>query len=124
MYDYNVSLLDNVTNVSSETKTTITLSSLLIIISMWKIFKKANKPGWASIIPIYNIIVLYQVAGVSMWFLLLMFIPFVNIYVLFKTYIELAHRFNKSTGFGVLSVFFNVVCMPILAFSNATYNEK
>ena len=80
------------------------LASILIIVSLWKIFKKAGKPGWASIVPIYNMIVLF-------------FIPFANIYALFKIYIELAHKFGKSTGFGVATVFFSIVCLPILAFS-------
>ena len=50
-------------------------------------------------------------------------VPFANIYAMFKIYIELAHKFGKSTGFGVLTVFFNVICLPILAFSkNCVYN--
>ena len=96
--------------------------SVLIIISLWKIFTKAGKPGWAAIVPIYNIIVLLEVVELPMWYIALFFIPFANIYAIFKIYIELAHKFGKSTGFGVAMVFFSVICLPILAFSkNAVY---
>ncbi len=95
---------------------------ILVIVSLWIIFKKAGKPGWASIVPIYNIIVLIQIVGLPLWYLVLLIIPFANIYAIFKIYIELAHKFGKSTGFGVLSVFFSEICLPILAFDkNATY---
>ena len=95
---------------------------ILVIVSLWMIFKKAGKPGWASIVPIYNIIVFIQIVGLPLWYLVLLIIPFANIYAIFKIYIELAHKFGKSTGFGVLTVFFSEICLPILAFDkNATY---
>ena len=93
------------------------LLSILLIVSMWKIYKKAGKPGWAAIVPVYNIIVLLEIAELPLWYIVLFFIPFANIYALFKIYIELAHKFGKSTGFGVATVFFSIVCLPILAFS-------
>ena len=27
---------------------------ILVVIAMWKVFTKAGKPGWASLIPVYN----------------------------------------------------------------------
>ena len=54
---------------------------------------------------------------ISLWYIVLFFIPIANIYAVFKIYIELAHKFGKSTGFGVATVFFSIVCLPILAFS-------
>lgn len=41
------------------------LASILIIVSLWKIFKKAGKPGWASIVPIYNMIVLLEIHRIT-----------------------------------------------------------
>ena len=93
------------------------------IITMWKIYTKAGKPGWASIVPIYNIIVLLEITGLPTWYIALFFVPFANIYAMFKIYIELAHKFGKSTGFGVAMIFFSIICLPILAFSkNCVYN--
>lgn len=97
------------------------LIGIFMIVCMWKIFTKAGKEGWKSIIPIYNIIVLLEIVELPIWYIVLYIIPFINIYALFKTYIELAHKFGKSTGFGVLMIFFGIVCFPILAFDSSTY---
>jgi hypothetical protein len=96
---------------------------LISIIVMWKIFTKAGRKGWESLIPIYNFIVMMQIAELPMWYLILLFIPFANIYLAFKLPIELAHKFGKSTGFGVACVFFSFICYPILAFGSATYKS-
>lgn len=99
------------------------LIGIFMIVCMWKIFTKAGKEGWKSLIPIYNIIVLLEIVELPTWYIILYIIPFVNIYALFKTYIELAHKFGKSTGFGVLMVFFSIVCFPILAFDSSIYQS-
>ena len=91
------------------------------IISMWKLFKKAGKPGWASIVPIYNMIVMIEIAELPMWYIALFFVPFANIYAMFKIYIEIAHKFGKSTGFGVGMVFLGIIFIPMLAFGKAEY---
>lgn len=97
--------------------------SIIMIISLWKIFKKAGKNGWEAIIPIYNFIVLLQIVELPTWYIVLFIVPIANIYAMFKIYIELAHKFGKSTGFGVLTVFFSIICLPILAFGkNNVYN--
>ena len=95
--------------------------SILLIVSMWKIFKKAGKKGWESIVPIYNIIVMLEISGLPMWYVVLYIIPFANIYAIFKTYIELAKKFGKGAGFGVLTVFVPIVGFPVLAFSKCSY---
>lgn len=125
-YDYGytnpgVGDLSNFMGVMAAVSGVITIISLivsiLLIVSQWKIYKKAGKKGWECLIPIYNIIVLLQIVELPMWYIALFFVPFANIYAMFKIYIELAHKFGKSTGFGVLTVFFNIICFPILAFS-------
>ncbi|HNR38904.1 MAG TPA: DUF5684 domain-containing protein, partial [Acidobacteriota bacterium] len=52
---------------------------ILFNASLWKIFVKAGKPGWAAIVPIYNIIVLLEVVGRPLWWIVLLIIPCVNI---------------------------------------------
>jgi len=52
---------------------------IIVIVGMWKMFEKAGKPGWASLIPIYNFIVLLEIVGKPLWWIVLMFIPIVNI---------------------------------------------
>ena len=51
---------------------------VLSVIAMWRIFTKAGKPGWAAIIPVYNMVVLFQIVGMNPWLLLLYIVPFVN----------------------------------------------
>ncbi|MHB1346451.1 MAG: DUF5684 domain-containing protein, partial [Candidatus Humimicrobiaceae bacterium] len=48
---------------------------------MWRIFVKAGKPGWAAIIPFYNIFVELEILGQPWWFLLLMFVPVANLVI-------------------------------------------
>lgn len=97
---------------------------LLAIISMWKIFTKAGEPGWAAIVPIYNIIVLLKIAGKPAWWFLLMIIPFVNIVIALMVCISLAANFGKSTGFGVGLFLLGFVFGPILAFGDARYQPQ
>lgn len=98
--------------------------SLVILISIWKTFKKAGQPGWATLIPIYNTYVLTQIAKLPAYYILLTFIPFVSIYAMFKINIEIAHNFGKSTGFGIILSLFSWIGYPILGFGNATYIDN
>lgn len=96
---------------------------VLIIAGMWKVFVKAGKPGWACIVPIYNFIVLLEIAGRPMWWIVLMFIPFVNFVVLILIGIDIAKTFNKGTGFGLGLAFLGFIFYPILGFGDATYTK-
>ncbi len=91
------------------------------IVVQWKIFTKAGQPGWASIIPIYNIIVLLEIVGKPWWYLLLMLIPFVNIVILIMVMIALAKVFGKDGGFAVGLILLSIIFMAILAFGDAKY---
>lgn len=92
---------------------------LLIIISMWKIFTKAGKPGWAAIIPIYNMIVLLEIVGKPVWWILLTFIPFVGFFVGIYILHLLSKSFGKDIVMTILLLFF--IGWPILAFGDAKY---
>jgi hypothetical protein len=93
----------------------------LMIISMWKIFAKAGKPGWASLIPVYNLVVMVQISGKPEWWILLMFIPFVNIIVGIMVIIAMAEKFGKSSGFALGLIFLPIFFYPILAFDDSVY---
>src|SRR5437867_1608365 len=75
------------------------LVGILVIAGMWKVFTKAGKPGWAALIPIYNFIVLLQIAGKPVWWILLFLIPVVNIIVLILVWVGVAQAFGKGTGY-------------------------
>ena len=96
--------------------------AVLYIAGMWKVFTKAGEPGWAAIIPIYNIIVLLKIAGKPAWWFILYIIPLVSIIVHFLVSIEVAKAFGKSAGFGVVALgIFGVIGFPMLGFGAATY---
>jgi len=92
------------------------------IVVFWKTFTKAGQPGWAAIIPIYNIYVLLKVAGRPGWWLILLLIPIVNIVILAIVSIDVAKSFGKDTVFGVVGLWlFSIIGYAILAFGDAQY---
>ena len=93
----------------------------VMIAAMWKVFTKAGKPGWAAIVPIYNIIVLLQIAGKPVWWIILFFIPIVSLIIAILTYVALAERFGKGGGFAVGLVLLGPIFFPILGFGSAQY---
>lgn len=94
---------------------------VLIIASLWKIFTKAGKPGWAAIIPIYNVIVLLEIVGRPIWWIVLMLIPCVSAIVAIILAVDLAKSFGKGVGFAIGMIFLGFIFYPILAFGDAKY---
>jgi len=94
---------------------------ILLIAAMWKVFSKAGQPGWAAIIPIYNIYVMCKVAGRPGWWLLLMLIPFVNFIIAIILNLDIAKNFGKGAGFGIGMAFLPFIFWPILGFGSAQY---
>ena len=94
---------------------------LVVIAGIWKVFTKAGEPGWAAIIPIYNIIVLLKIVGRPIWWIVLFIIPLVSIVIAFIVYIDLAKSFGKGTGFGIGCALLGFIFLPILGFGDARY---
>ena len=94
---------------------------VLMIASVWKVFTKAGQPGWAAIIPIYNVIVLLKIIGKPWWWIIGFFIPFVNFIVMILMAVGLAKVFGKGIGFAIGLILLSFIFYPILAFGDATY---
>ena len=92
---------------------------ILLFASLWKTYAKAGQPGWACIVPIYNLIVLLQIADKPIWWIVLYLIPIVNIIILILVNIAIAKKFGKGTGFGIGLAFLSIIFYPILAFGDA-----
>ena len=80
---------------------------ILQIVAMWKLFNKAGKPGWASIVPVYNIIVLFEIIGYKWYYIFLFLLGWVPIVgqlalVLFSIHynVKLSKAFGKDIGYG------------------------
>jgi hypothetical protein len=93
----------------------------LMIASGWKIYEKAGQPGWAAIVPIYNIIVLCKIIGKPTWWTVLIFIPIVNYVILIMMIHGLSKSFGKGVGYTVGLVFLGIIFYPMLAFGDAQY---
>jgi hypothetical protein len=96
-------------------------ATVLAIVAMWKIFEKAGEPGWAAIIPFYNLYVLFKITWGNGWKFLFLLIPFANIVFLIITMVKLAKAFGKSGGFAVGLIFLSVIFYCILAFDQSQY---
>lgn len=96
--------------------------AIFLIASLWKVFTKAGHPGWACLVPIYNIIVLLKIANKPAWWLVLMFIPIANFIVAILVAINVAKSFGKGTGFGLGLAMLPVVFYPVLAFGDSRYS--
>jgi hypothetical protein len=98
-------------------------AGILVIIGMWATFLKAQKHGWAAIIPFYNVYTLMKVAGRPGWWLILYIIPIVNIVIAIIVSLDVARRFGKSGGFGVVGLWlFPFVGYLMLGFGSAVYH--
>ena len=97
---------------------------VLMIAGMWKVFEKAGKPGWAAIIPIYNIVVLLEIAGKPVWWIILFFIPVVNFIIAIMLGIAVATKFGKGVGYGLGLAFLSPIFVPMLGFGDARYNPN
>lgn len=95
--------------------------SIILIVSCWKILQKANKPGWAILIPIYNMIVLLQVINKPWWWILLLLIPGVNLIVGIWMSNLLSKKFGQGIGFTIGLLLLPFVFYPVLGFGNYTY---
>ncbi|HEV8604654.1 MAG TPA: DUF5684 domain-containing protein [Tepidisphaeraceae bacterium] len=94
---------------------------VLIVAGLWKTFEKAGHPGWAAIIPIYNLYILCKIAGRPGWWVILFLIPFVNLVIAILVGIDVAKNFGKGAGFGVGLALLGFIFYPILGFSDARY---
>jgi len=104
---------------------------LFSVVVGWKVFTKAGQPGWAVLIPIYNLYVYTQIVKRPGWWMLLYFaslIPVVGslavLVVSIMDTIRLAKVFGKGTGFGVGMILLGVIFYPILAFGDSNYDES
>jgi hypothetical protein len=96
--------------------------AVIAIIGCWKVFEKAGQPGWAVLIPLFNIYILLKIAGRPGWWLILYFIPVVNFVVAIIVSIDVAKAFGQSAVFGFFLLFlFGGIGYLILGFGNYRY---
>lgn len=98
------------------------LLAIFLIASIWKVFSKAGQPGWASIVPFYNIYIMTKIANKPAWWMaIILLVPIANIVFLIMLYNAIAQAFGKSSGFTVGMILLPYIFWPILGFGSAQY---
>ncbi|HUG54470.1 MAG TPA: DUF5684 domain-containing protein [Vicinamibacteria bacterium] len=95
--------------------------AVVVIAGMWKVFEKTGRPGWSAIVPIYNLIVLLEIVGKPLWWIVLFFLPCVNFVAIVLVSIEVAKVFGKDVVYGIGLALLPFVFYPILGFGDARY---
>ncbi len=96
---------------------------VLTVIAEWKIFTKAGKEGWKSLIPIYNTYTLLQILNMEPLLCLLMLLPGANFMLNIVMMVKLAHSFKKGNGFAVGLILLEPIFLMILGFGSAKYHQ-
>ena len=110
--------------ISGTTSIISLIIAVLVIVALWNIFVKAKKPGWAAIIPIYNVLILLQIIKKPWWWLLLGLIPVVNIVISIMVVHNLSLKFDKGVGFTIGIILLPIIFLPILGFGDAKYQDE
>ncbi|GGK84344.1 DUF5684 domain-containing protein [Haloarcula sebkhae] len=91
---------------------------------MWAVFSKSGHAGWKAIIPIYNLYVMLQIGEQAWWWLLLTFVPVVNLYAVYKIHAGVARAFGRGIGFGLGLAFLDVLFFPLVGFGDYQYHSS
>ncbi|MDO9397881.1 MAG: DUF5684 domain-containing protein [Herbiconiux sp.] len=95
---------------------------VLYLIGVWFTFLKADRPGWAAIVPFYHWYVLCKVAGKPGWWWILFIVPIANIVVGIIVAVNVARNFERGAVFGFFLCFlFPYIGYPILAWGSGPY---
>jgi len=94
------------------------------LLGWWGVFRKAGRPGWTAVVPIYNVYVLViHVAQLSLLWFLLCLVPLVQIIAVILVNIEVAKRFGRSEAYGLGLTVIGFVFYPILGLGPARYRK-
>jgi hypothetical protein len=101
---------------------------LVTLIGMWKVFAKAGQPGWAVLVPIYNIIVLLRVAGLPWYWIFAPFVAIIPIlgwiaYIVWIVWVHhrISTRFGQGVGFTIGLTLLSPIFFLILGFGSSKY---
>lgn len=95
----------------------------VVIVGMWKVFEKADEPGWAPFIPLYNTWVMIRISNNPWWFFVLMFVPLIQLYPSIKVQYDIGKQFGQGVGFGIGLILFPFIFYPILGFGDYQYEN-
>ena len=94
---------------------------ILLLVAGWQMYVKAGQKGWVAIIPLLNFFGLMKIVHRPWWWVLLFFIPFVNIVVWIIVMMDLAKAFGRGVGMTLVLIFLTGIGYLVLAFGSSTY---
>ena len=100
----------------------VLISYVFSAIIIMKIAKKLGVGDlWMAWIPILQVVPLLKAADKELWWIILLFIPGVNIVISVLLFMEISKRLGKPDWWGILTIvpFVNLVILAILAFSSS-----
>lgn len=85
---------------------------------VWKTFEEAGYKGYQSLIPVYNFYIWLKIIKKPLWWLLLVFVPFIAYFMLFLFVVETAKCYKKNDlGHLALAAIVSFIYLPYLGFS-------
>lgn len=94
---------------------------LLGIAGRWKVFEKAGKAGWKSLIPLYSGYCMYDISMGTGWLYILTFVPLVGLVVSVIQAVNLARAFGCGTFMAILLFVFQDLMLIPLGFGRYQY---
>ncbi|MBT8239224.1 MAG: signal peptidase I [Croceitalea sp.] len=74
----------------------ILIVQVIHFLGTWKLYVKAGRKAWEAAIPVYNAIVLMQIINRPKWWVLLLFIPIINLLMFPVVWVETIRSFGKN----------------------------
>jgi len=75
----------------------ILLIQVIHFLGTWKLYKKAGRQAWEAAVPIYNAIVLMKIINRPGWWVILMFIPIINLLMFPVIWVETIRSFGRNS---------------------------
>ncbi len=92
----------------------------ITVAGVMRVFSKGGAPGWAALVPVYNLVQLLRLSNLPLMpYLLLLFFPCVNVVLFGVIHVHLAKRFGRGTAFGLGLAYLPFLFYPLLGFGEA-----
>ena len=90
---------------------------VLTVVGLWQVFIKCGREGWESILPVYNFVVMLEIAKRPIWWIVFYLIPLTSAVVHIVVWAAILKRLGRGTGFLLGVIFLPFIFIPILGFT-------
>lgn len=102
------------------------LIQVIHFIGTWKLYQKAGRQAWEAILPIYNAYILTKIINRPWWWVILLFIPVINLMMFPAFWVETVRSFGKEKSIHVLLAVFTLgfYILYLNYFEDVKHQEK